>query len=133
MATLTRHTIYKNGGASYRQAGVRASVYCGPKMFSGPAPESIEFGAENLATPNTATIDKTAAIEAKAAAKAAKAEEKIKAAAAKAEEKAKAAAAKAEAKAQAIAAKAAAKAQAAKEKAEAILAKQNQPADQPTM
>ena len=47
--TLTRRTVYKNGGASYHMEGVRASVYCGPKMFAGDAPETIEFGATNLA------------------------------------------------------------------------------------
>ena len=91
MATLKRRTIYKTGGASYSQDGVKASVYVGPKMFSGPAPETIEFGAENLASPNTDAVAKTEAKAAKAAereaAKAAKATEREAAKAKKAAER----------------------------------------------
>jgi hypothetical protein len=69
MATLSKRHTYKTGGASYSMPGIKASVYVGPKMFSGPAPETIEFGADNLATADSGA-------EAKAAEKAAKVKER---------------------------------------------------------
>lgn len=72
MATLTRRKIYKNGGASYSRPGVRASVYCGPKMFANGAPETIELGDAGLSTP----VDLEAEKASKQAAKDAKAAER---------------------------------------------------------
>jgi hypothetical protein len=50
---LQKKTEMKNGGASYTREGIRASVYCGPKNFNGPPPETITIAADNLAVPNT--------------------------------------------------------------------------------
>jgi uncharacterized protein with WD repeat len=74
MITLTRRHVYKNGGASYARDGIKASIYCGPKMFSGDkvdvggvltaAPASLEIDAPNLATPGavpTESAEKRAA------------------------------------------------------------------------
>lgn len=52
MATLSKRHVYKNGGASYSMPGVKASVYVGPKMFTGTAPDTIVFDATNLASPD---------------------------------------------------------------------------------
>ena len=51
---LQKKTEMKNGGASYTREGIRASVYCSPKNFNGPAPETITIAAENLIVPSTA-------------------------------------------------------------------------------
>lgn len=66
MATLKRRKIYKNGGASYKADGMRASIYCGPRMFNGPAPETVDFDCVNPATPDAGAEAKKAAKEAKA-------------------------------------------------------------------
>lgn len=76
MATLNRKHTYKNGGASYGIPGVRASIYVGPRMFSGAAPDTIEFDASNLATPDTDALSKKADREAKQAERKAAAEAK---------------------------------------------------------
>jgi hypothetical protein len=74
MPTLNRKTVYKNGGASYQREGVRASVYCGPKMFTGGAPESIVIDSTSLTEPGAVDTAKAEAKAAKVAAKLAKAE-----------------------------------------------------------
>lgn len=89
MATLKRRKIYKNNGASYSREGVRASVYCGPKMFSNGPPETIEIGDAGLAAPVDLTAEKAAKEQAKADKKAAA--DTAKAAKAKVREDAKAA------------------------------------------
>jgi hypothetical protein len=95
MATLKRKTVYKNGGASYQREGVRASVYCGPKMFTGGAPESIDIDSPALTEPGAVDTAKVEAKAAKIAAKTAKTE--ARAAAKKAREDARAAKAAAKA------------------------------------
>lgn len=114
MATLTRKTTYKTGGASYQQVGVRASVYVSPKMFVGPAPDTIEFNASNLAQPQDLEGQKA---EKKAKVEAAKAERKAIAEQKKADKRAAIEQKKAEAKAAADAAKVRAQEEAAARKA----------------
>lgn len=82
MATLTLRKVHKNGNASYSQEGVRASVYVNKQMFAdGNPPETIEFGAPNLAQPGQKTAKSVdpevqAERERKAAERAAKAQER---------------------------------------------------------
>src|SRR5882672_7507737 len=64
---LKKKHSYKNGGASYGVEGLKASIYCGPRMFVGGAPDEVDLGAVNLATPDSASVAKTAqAAQAKA-------------------------------------------------------------------
>lgn len=58
MATFTKKSEYKTGGASYGREGVRASIYAGPANFVGAAPDTIEFDAPNLAAPNAASAQR---------------------------------------------------------------------------
>lgn len=77
MATLNKRHTYKNGGASYSMPGIKTSVYVGPKMFDGAAPNTIEFDAVNMAEPGVVTsTTKAAREEAKAARDAKRAETK---------------------------------------------------------
>jgi len=104
MATLQKRHTYKNGGASYSMSGIKASVYVGPKMFDGPAPDTIDFSAGNRATPG---VDNSAAkAQAKADAIAAREAKKTEKATAREAVKAQRDAAKAEKAEKAIAAKA---------------------------
>jgi hypothetical protein len=70
VAKFLKHKVNENGSAEFRQEGSTTTFRCGAGMFDGPAPDSIEITAPNLAAPDSKRLEALKAKEEKAAAKA---------------------------------------------------------------
>jgi hypothetical protein len=56
LLTFTRRGEQKNGMVSYSLEGLRGSIYVNKSLFAGDLPQTIDIGAEGLATPGAAKV-----------------------------------------------------------------------------
>lgn len=64
---LKLHKLHARGSATYIHPDTRARVQISKKMFDGNAPESIEFGAPNIAAANEKDLARAKRLAEKAA------------------------------------------------------------------